>query len=79
MSATSSSVSLPSLCRQLDMDRVALYENDITMLLARHSPSLEPLVALVETHVEPGDVKELRNILAECAQRADRLRRRTGS
>ncbi len=69
---------LPSLYRQLEMDRVALYENDITMLLARHSPKTEPLLQLVEQHVEPGDTKELRAILSECAARAVRLRTRTG-
>jgi len=70
---------LPSLYRQMDMDRVALYENDITMLLARHSPKVEPLLALVEAHIEPGDINELRKITAECAERAKRLRERTGS
>jgi hypothetical protein len=70
---------LPSLYRQMDLDRVALYENDVTMLLARHQPKLEPLLALVETHVEPSDIRELRKIAAECADRADRLRRRAGS
>lgn len=69
---------LPSLYRQLNMDRVALYENDITMLLARHSPNLEALIALVKPHVEPGDAKELRGIVAECAARAARLRTRGG-
>src|SRR5580698_9202165 len=29
---------LPSLYRQFQMDRAALYENDITMLMANHSP-----------------------------------------
>jgi hypothetical protein len=70
---------LPSLYRQMNMDRVALYENDVTMLLARHHPPLEGLLSLVERHVEPGDVKELRSIAAECAGRAARLRQRTGS
>ena len=70
---------LPSLYRQMDMDRVALYENDITMLLARHSPKVEPLLALVEKHVETGDVKELRKIFTECTERARRLRERAGA
>ena len=70
---------LPSLYRQMDMDQAALYENDITMLLARHSPDTGPLLALVEKHVEPGDVKELGNIIAECSHRASRLRERAGS
>lgn len=69
---------LPSLYRQFDMDRLALYENDIAMLLARHSPNTEPLLQLVEQHVEPGDVKELRSILKECVARAERLRARAG-
>ena len=70
---------LPSLYRQFDMDRVALYETDITMLLARHNPELSPLVDLVAPHVEPGDVKQLREIGRECQERAARLRQRSGS
>lgn len=69
---------LPSLFRQTNMDRVALYENDIAMLLAQHEVSVEPLLCLVERHIEPGDAKEIRNIAAECAERAHRLRLRTG-
>lgn len=68
---------LPSLYRQFDMDRVALYETDITMLLAHHRANVEPLLALVEKHVELGDVQKLRKIFAECVARADRLRQRT--
>ncbi|HKW30925.1 MAG TPA: hypothetical protein VJT54_16450 [Verrucomicrobiae bacterium] len=70
---------LPSLYRQMDMDRAALYENDIAMLIARHSPAIEPLLALVKQHVEPGDKRELEKILAECSGRADKLRQRTNS
>jgi len=68
---------LPSLYRQFDMDRVALYENDITMLIARHSPQLEPLFTLVKEHVETGDVAEIRKVIDESTQRANRLRQRT--
>lgn len=68
---------LPSLYRQFDMDRVALYENDITMLIARHSPQLEPLFTLVKSHVEIRDVAEMRKVLDECAERAMRIRQRT--
>jgi hypothetical protein len=70
---------LPSLYRQFEMDRVALYENDITMLIARHSPQLDPLFALVKSHVEPGDIAEIRKVIDECAERANRLRQRTSS
>jgi hypothetical protein len=57
---------LPSLYRQMDLDRAAIYETDVTMLLA-----------LVEKHVEPGDKKELKKIVSECEERAAKLRRRT--
>jgi hypothetical protein len=67
---------LPSLYRQMDMDRVALYENDITMLLARHDAATAPLLAMVEPHVEPADVKKLRTILGECSARAARMKER---
>jgi hypothetical protein len=69
---------LPSLYRQFDMDRAALYENDITMLLANHSPEVEPLLDLAAREMKPGDRAELRRIISECGQRADRLRQRTG-
>jgi hypothetical protein len=70
---------LPSLYRQMDMDRAAVYETDITMLLARLSPATEPLLALVKQHIEPGDKRELEKILAECSERAGKLRQRTHS
>jgi hypothetical protein len=68
---------LPSLYRQMDLDRSAIYETDVTLLLARHSPVIEPLLALVEKHVELGDKKELKKIVSECEERAAKLRRRT--
>jgi hypothetical protein len=67
---------LPSLYRQFNMDRVALYETDITLLLARHTPDLARLLRLVEIHTEPQDAQELRKIARECTERANRLRRR---
>jgi hypothetical protein len=70
---------LPSLYRQMDLDRAALYETDITMLIARHSPQVGSLLSLVNQHVELGDRRELEQILAECSERAERLRQRTTS
>src|ERR1017187_3954624 len=61
---------LPSLYRQFEMDRAALYENDITMLIANHSPALEPLIALATREMEPGDQAELKKIISECTERA---------
>ena len=69
---------LPSLYRQFEMDRAALYENDITMLMANHSPSLEPLIALATHDMEPGDKAEVKKIISECTERAKLLRQRAG-
>ena len=69
---------LPSLYRQFALDRAALYETDITMLIANHTPNLEPLIALVDQQMKPGDQKELQTILAECKARATLLRQRAG-
>ena len=57
---------LPSLYRHFDMARFSLYATDFSMLFARHNPELSPLVYLVAPHVEPGDVKQLREIGREC-------------
>ncbi|MDE3069010.1 MAG: hypothetical protein KGJ60_15875 [Verrucomicrobiota bacterium] len=69
---------LPSLYRQFDMDRAAVYENDITMLIARHSPALEPLTALASQYAEPGDKMESQKIISECCGRAKLLQQRAG-
>lgn len=69
---------LPSLYRQMDLDRAAIYETDITMLIARHSPALDPLIDLVGRQSEPGDKKELQKIISECSERANLLRQRAG-
>ena len=70
---------LPFLYRQLDWDRVSLYEADIKQLLARYKSDVQPLLALVEPHVLPGDIKELRNFIAEQQQRIDRANEKYGS
>jgi hypothetical protein len=69
---------LPSLYRQFEMDRAALYENDVTMLMANHSPAVEPLLALASHDMEPGDKQELKKIVSECNERAKLLQQRTG-
>jgi len=70
---------LPSLYRQMDLDRAALCENDVTMLLARYQPALEPVLALLAQHVSESDSRELKQIAAETAERAARLRARAGA
>jgi hypothetical protein len=55
---------LPSLYRQFDWDRIYLYEGDIKLLLARHKPEVEPLFQLLEPHILPTDMTELRKIIS---------------
>jgi hypothetical protein len=63
---------LPSLCRQLDWDRVYVYESDIKLLLAHYRPDVEPLFKLLGLHILPSDLKELHNIVSEEQQRISR-------
>jgi len=60
---------LPSLNRQFDWDRIYVYEGDIKLLLARHKPEVEPLFKLLEPHLLPTDMIELRKIVSEEQQR----------
>jgi len=55
---------LPSLYRQFDWDRIYLYESDIKLLLARYKPQMEPLFKLLEPHLSPTDMTELRKIVS---------------
>jgi hypothetical protein len=55
---------LPSLYRQFDWDRIYVYEGDIKLLLARYQPKMEPLFKLLEPHLLPTDLAELRKIVS---------------
>lgn len=55
---------LPSLCRQFDWERIYLYESDIKLLLALPKPKVEPLFRLLEPHLLPTDLTELRKIVS---------------
>jgi hypothetical protein len=65
---------LPSLYRQYDWDRVYVYESDIKQLLARYHPEVPSLFELLEPHVMPSDLRELRKMLDEEQQRLSRLK-----
>lgn len=69
---------LPSLYRQANLQRAALYEADLTMLCQRYRPALPPLLAFLEPHLEAGSVQELRSIIAEIEQRVARMDRAKG-
>jgi len=60
---------LPSLYRQFDWERIYVYESDIKTLLALHRPVMEPLFKLLEPHLLPSDIVELKKIVAEEQQR----------
>jgi len=60
---------LPSLYRQFDWERIHVYESDVKTLLALHKPAMEPLFALLEKHILPTDLTELKKIVSEEQQR----------
>lgn len=67
---------LPSLYRQMDMDRAAIYEADIKMLLARHKPEVISLFKVLEPYIPQTDLKELQKIVSEEQQRVTRSKDR---
>ena len=64
---------LPSLYRQGNLARVALYETDILMLMDRHKVDVEPLFAELKAHLSPADLASLRGITDEIRQRIERF------
>ena len=66
---------LPSLYRQFDWERIHVYESDIKTLLALHRPAMEPLFALLEKHILPTDLKELKRLVSEEQQRIAKAER----
>ncbi len=64
---------LPSLYRQGLFDRVSVYESDIASLLQRHRPAVEPLLQRLQTHLEAGDLHELRGIVRDIEARIARF------
>ena len=64
---------LPSLYRQGDFQRVALYETDILTLMQRYGMDLEPLFQELENHLSPTDLEALRKIADEIRQRIARF------
>jgi hypothetical protein len=64
---------LPSLYRQGNLARVALYETDILMLMDRRKVDVEPLLAELKAHLSPTDLESLRGITDEIRQRIERF------
>lgn len=66
---------LPSLYRQGQFDRAALYETDILQLAYNYKINLEPAIRIVDPHLIETDRAEIRNIAADIERRIDRMRR----
>jgi hypothetical protein len=60
---------LPSLYRQGNLTRAALYETDIRLLLQENSVSSDGLLAMLAPYVAAHDLDELRNIVGELQAR----------
>ncbi len=65
---------LPSLYRQGDFQRVAVYESDIAALIYTYKPDMEFLLDILKSYVGEGDLQALRDIVQEIASRLRRFR-----
>lgn len=66
---------LPSLYRQGNIDRAAIFETDILQLLHRHPLESDALLAPLAPHMIASDINALRQILGEIEARLNRARR----
>lgn len=66
---------LPSLYRQGNFARVALYEGDIVTLMHAYAPNMALLLAELRGHLSASDLAEVRSIVAELQGRIDRFGR----
>ena len=64
---------LPSLYRQGQIDRVTVYEADITSLIQRHRCDVEPLFERLRSHLSESDLRELRAIVRDIQARIARF------
>lgn len=68
---------LPSLYRQGNFARVALYEGDISTLMHDYRPPVEPLLEELKDHLSDTDLAAVRKIVLEIQERIDRFDRQT--
>jgi predicted nucleotidyltransferase len=67
---------LPSLYRQGNFARVALYESDISTLMHDYRPPIEPLFEELRPHLSATDLASVRKIVEEIQERIERFDRR---
>ena len=65
---------LPSLYRQFDMDRVAIYEADLTQLMYRTKDKAADFLAVLGKYMTPEDISSLSNILNEIQKKINRFK-----
>lgn len=70
---------LPSLYRQGDGQRIALYEADITMLIERQRPKMSPIFEALKPYVDAGAFEELGRIVDDIEKRIARIDAARGS
>jgi len=63
---------LPSLYRQGNFERVALYETDLTLLLHKYPMSVESVLTSLRLHLAEADLESLRDIYGEIERRIRR-------
>lgn len=66
---------LPSLYRQGEFDRVALYETDLTMLMQHYQIDVDAVVNILKKHLSTTDVESLGEILDDINTRIQRFKR----
>jgi hypothetical protein len=66
---------LPSLYRQGQFDRAALYETDILQLAFNYKLTFEPLLKVVKPHLIESDMEELGEIVGDIQRRIRRMER----
>lgn len=70
---------LPSLYRQANFDRVALYETDVTMLMQNYALDAAKLLKVLEKYLSESDIETLKEILADIEKRIRRFKLRKHS
>jgi hypothetical protein len=66
---------LPSLYRQFDFDRAAIYEADVTQLLSRTEQTDEFFLDILRLHLPASDQTEIAGVLKDIRGRISRMRR----
>lgn len=67
---------LPSLYRQGNFQRVAIYEGDVSVLMQIREGPLAPVLDQLKPHLSVSDFEEVKSIVAEIGERIERFERK---